>query len=63
MTTVQIDLGAVPRRVVMTGPGQPLEFTYNPRGEDGYTATLELEPGTWTVSHTYTIDVEEESDE
>ena len=62
MTTVQIKPAQARQQIVFDGPGdEGVSMVYNPRGEAGYTATLELTPGRWTVTQSYTIDVEEEN--
>lgn len=59
MATVRVDLQNRKRVVRFTGPGQDFTMNYNPRNEAGYVATVELEPGLWTITHTYEIQVEE----
>lgn len=64
MTTVQINPAVARQEVTFDGPGdQGFSMVYNPREENGYVATLELDPGTWYVTQRYTIEVSDEKEE
>lgn len=65
MTTVQIQPAQVRQHVTFDPPegGEGFSMVYNPRAEEGYVATLELTPGVWTVTQSYTIEVPEPEEE
>lgn len=63
MTTVQIHPAQAKQQVTFSGPeGAGFSMVYNPRQEPEYVATLELAPGTWYVTQTYTIEVPDEEE-
>lgn len=63
MTTVRIDPSVSRQEATFDGPdGEGFSLVYNPRGEAGYVATLELTPGTWYVTQRYSIEVEPEEE-